>query len=191
MDDTDIFEKENPFSADDLVKLAGFLNKFYFSLIQHSASAAQSFQAARRLLLQIHDLDTRHPFCPEGHWLLVSDPKAKNSFLSIFNLSNTSSSSSSTSFLEKLRQGDQIPLRILQLMPHTIPFETRLKVFRDFVALDKYSLAAAHKSHRIIRVRRQYILEDGYRGLGGLPTLAWKGHIQVKFVNELGNKQSK
>lgn len=187
MDDTDIFEKENPFSAGDLVKLGGFLNKFYFALIQHSASSAQSFQSARRLLLQIHDLDTRHPFCPEGHWLLVSDSnKAKASFLSIFSMSNTAtSSSSSSSFLEKLRQGDQVPLRILQLMPHTIPFETRLKVFRDFVALDKFSLAT-HKTARVIRVRRQYVLEDGFRGLGGLPTSAWKGTIQVKFVNELG-----
>lgn len=195
LDDTDIFENETPFSTDDLIQISGFLNTFYFALLHQSTLPASGgaastaplppaiarFHAARRLLLQIYDLDVRHTFCPEGHWQLVSDPMAKPSFLSLF----SSRSASVSPFLEQLRQGDPVPMRILQLMPHTVSFQTRLKIFRDWIALDRADLMLT--SHHAIRVRRQYVLKDGYRGLSGLPPAAWKGNIKVTFVNELGN----
>ncbi|ORZ03623.1 hypothetical protein BCR43DRAFT_483669 [Syncephalastrum racemosum] len=198
LDDTDIFEKETPFSARDLIQVSGFLNTFYFALLHQSIPSPPSgdastaplppalsrFYAARRLLLQIYDLDVRHAFCPEGHWQLVSDPLAKQSFLSLF----SSRSASVSPFLEQLHQGDPVPMRILQLMPHTVSFQTRLKIFRDWVALDRANLMLT--SHRTVRVRRQYVLEDGHRGLSGLPPAAWKGNIKVTFVNELGVEEA-
>ncbi|KAI9485114.1 hypothetical protein BDB00DRAFT_89994 [Zychaea mexicana] len=208
LDDTDIFEDEQPFSVQDLIKLGSFLNTFYFALLQQHQSSkdtpsspsssvtttsapplpssVRSFRAAHRLLLQIYDLDVRHPFCPTDHWLLVSDPSmAKSSLLALFNPSRTTTAQP---FLDRLRQGDPVPLRILQLMPHAVPFKTRLTVFRDWAALDRANLMAT--SSRAIRVRRQNVLEDGYRGLGGLPPSAWKGNIRVKFVNELGMEEA-
>ena len=205
LDDTDIFENEQPFSVQDLIKLGGFLNTFYFALLQQQQQQQQqskditsttttavtlpplpasvkSFRAAHRLLLQIYDLDVRHPYCPKDHWLLVSDPSmTKSALLALF---NPSKQPAVQPFLDRLRQGDPVPLRILQLMPHTVPFKTRLTVFRDWVALDQANLMTA--GSRALRVRRQNVLEDGYRGLGGLPPSGWKGNIRVKFVNELG-----
>ena len=145
-------------------------------------ASVKSFRAAHRLLLQIYDLDVRHPYCPKDHWLLVSDPSmTKSALLALF---NPSKQPAVQPFLDRLRQGDPVPLRILQLMPHTVPFKTRLTVFRDWVALDQANLMTA--GSRALRVRRQNVLEDGYRGLGGLPPSGWKGNIRVKFVNELG-----
>ncbi|KAI7883316.1 HECT-domain-containing protein [Lichtheimia hyalospora FSU 10163] len=196
LDDTDIFEHETPFSTQDLIDLSTFLNTFYFALLQHAKSEQQNdaavvaasiraFRAAHRLLLQIYDLDMRHPFCPEGHWLLVSDPTIKQSILSLF---NTSKPPAAASFLDRFRQGDPVPLRILQLMPHTIPFETRLTIFRDWIAHDRAN--TMRTGHCSIRVRRKHILEDGIRGLGGIPPAAWKGVIRVTFVNELGVEEA-
>ncbi|KAG0184638.1 Ubiquitin-protein ligase E3B [Apophysomyces sp. BC1034] len=183
VDETDIFSNETPFSPKDLIKLSEFLNAFYFALLQSSDEKGTliSFRAARRLLLQLHELDSQHTFCPLNHWLLVLDPSTKPSLLSLFH-----PTPSSNPFLERLRQGDPAPLRILQLMPHTISFETRLKIFRDWVALDR----AAASGTRIVKVRRDHVLEDGFQGLTGMAPSAWKGAIRVRFVNELGMEEA-
>lgn len=161
------------------MKLSSFLNAFYFALLQSSDDKATltSFQAARRLLLQIHELDSRHPFCPPKHWLLVLEPSAKPSLLSLFHATPTANP-----FLESVRENDPTSLRILRLMPHTIPFETRLKIFRDWVTLDRVTMDGS----RTVRVRRNHMLEDGFRGLQGMAPSGWKGNIRVQFVNELG-----
>ncbi|CAO3647479.1 unnamed protein product [Mucor hiemalis] len=203
LDDVDIFKHQEPFSPSDLIQISGFLNSFYFSLIQQQTdiptelpAAADSFKSARRLLLQIYDLDLHHPFCPPNHWLLISMSKGIKSFFSsifnnvelngsIGNTRKTTSSSSASLFLSNLRQGDPVPLRILQLMPHTVSFDMRLKIFRDWVALDR-SIIINKSNGKIITVRRGQVLEDGFQGLSGLSPSAWKGTIRVAFVNELG-----
>lgn len=207
LDDVDIFTHQKPFSPNDLIQISGFLNTFYFSLIQQQTdtptelpAAADSFKSARRLLLQIYDLDLHHPFCPPSHWLLISMSKGiKSFFSSIFNNADlgsinssekkSSSTSSASLFLSSLRQGDPVPLRVLQLMPHTVSFDMRLKIFRDWVALDKSVII--HKNNaKVITIRRGQILEDGFHGLSGLSPSAWKGTIRVSFVNELGASEA-
>lgn len=204
LDDVDIFKRQEPFSPSDLIQISGFLNSFYFSLIQQQTDvptelppAADSFKSARRLLLQIYDLDLHHPFCPPNHWLLISMSKGiKSFFSSIFNnvelggsnsiiTKKTSSSSSASLFLSNLRQGDPVPLRVLQLMPHTVSFDMRLKIFRDWIALDR-SIIINKTNGKVITVRRGQVLEDGFQGLSGLSPSAWKGTIRVAFVNEVG-----
>ncbi|KAI9356085.1 hypothetical protein BD770DRAFT_390413 [Pilaira anomala] len=195
LDDVDIFTHQKPFSPNDLIQISSFLNNFYFSLIKQQTDipteippAADSFKSARRLLLQIYDLDLHHPFCPPNHWLLISMSKGMKSFFSsLFSESaNSKSSTSSASlFLSSLRQGDPVPLRILQLMPHTVSFDMRLKIFRDWIALDK-SIIITQNNGKIVTVRRGQVLEDGFYALSGLSPSAWKGTIRVSFVNELG-----
>lgn len=146
--------------------------------------AADSFKSARRLLLQIYDLDLHHPFCPPNHWLLISiSTGIKSFFSSLFN-ENNQDPSSAAMFLANLKQGDPVPLRILQLMPHTVSFDMRLKIFREWVELDKYTTLKTANRH--ITVKRSQVLEDGYQQLVNLPASAWKSTIRVSFVNELG-----
>ncbi|KAG1464835.1 hypothetical protein G6F56_005002 [Rhizopus delemar] len=189
LDDSDIFQHHTPFSPDDLVWMSGFLNSFYFSLIQQQTSiptelplAAVSFKSARRLLLQIYDLDLHHPFCPPNHWLLISgmSNRMKSLVSSVF----TKEESSGSLFLSNLSQGDPVPLRILQLMPHTVPFNVRLKAFRDWIALDRSSTKKTQST--LITVRRHGVLLDGYQQLSSLSASAWKGDIRVSFMNEIG-----
>ncbi|KAI8986495.1 hypothetical protein BDB01DRAFT_785829 [Pilobolus umbonatus] len=205
LDDADIFTHHKPFSPQDLIQISKFLNSFYFILIQQQTDsptelprAAEEFRSARRLLLQIYDLNLHHSFCSADHWLLISmDSKMKTFFSSLFNnnhikqgssvgsaVSNQSSASTASLFLSKLKTGDPIPLRILQLMPHTISFDMRLKIFRDWIALDKSTTRIM--GNRLVKIRRNHILEDGYRSLCDISPSVWKGNIRVSFINELG-----
>ncbi|KAI8982003.1 hypothetical protein BDF20DRAFT_817457 [Mycotypha africana] len=211
LDDVDIFERKYPFSPEDLVQISKFLNSFYFILLQQSTSvpselppAAEMFVSARQLLLQIYDLDLHHQFCPPDHWLLISTTTGIKSFFTSFmkkldsNTDNDTAGDSesnnfiinknwiptATMFLKGLKENDPVPLRILQLMPYTIPFNARLKVFRDWVILDKSCSIRAATRH--ISVRRNRVLEDGYNALADLPANGWKNTIRVSFVNELG-----
>ncbi|CEP11047.1 hypothetical protein [Parasitella parasitica] len=192
LDDVDIFTHQRPFSPSTLIQLSNFLNQFYFSLIQQHTdipselpAAADTFKSARRLLLQIYDLDLHNPFCPPNHWLLLSmSTGVKSFFRALFSSEGRKDLSSATMFLENLKQGDPVPLRILQLMPHTVSFDMRLKIFREWVALDKYSLPKTTNKH--ITVKRTQVLDDGYLQLVNLPTSGWKGTIKVSFVNEFG-----
>ncbi|KAF9279016.1 hypothetical protein BGZ68_008174, partial [Mortierella alpina] len=96
-------------------------------------------------------------------------------------------------FIAKVSQKDRTALQILETMPHVIPFSARLEIFRDFIKEDKtqrtQSLALVrpdlHQSV-LVKVRRGYVLEDGYQSLGQLSASGWKNTIRVKFVNEVG-----
>ncbi|KAK4513248.1 uncharacterized protein ATC70_011816 [Mucor velutinosus] len=196
LDDVDIFTQQEPFSPSTLIQISSFLNQFYFSLIQQHADipselppAANAFKSARRLLLQIYDLDLHHPFCPPDHWLLIqasNSTSIKSFFSNMFN--DTTKDMLAAMFLDKLKQGDPVPLRILQLMPHTVSFGMRLLIFREWIELDKYTCTKTANRH--ITVRRSQVLEDGYQQLVNLPASAWKGTIRVSFVNELGMEEA-
>ncbi|KAF9364021.1 hypothetical protein BGX34_002740 [Mortierella sp. NVP85] len=96
-------------------------------------------------------------------------------------------------FITKVSQKDRTALQILETMPHVIPFSARLEIFRDFIKEEKVQRGQNLASVRpdlhqatMVRVRRGYILEDGYRNLGQLSPNGWKNQIRVKFVNEMG-----
>lgn len=191
--------------------MATFFNKFCFAILSHSSpdkSLPTIFDSARRVLLQLHSRDNRRSFTlPDNNiWLLIKDPKKSlpTSLTNFFKKStkrnnsnngdnNNSSSSSNnnsndialgTSFLERVRNNDIISLRILNLLPHTIPFETRLEIFREYL---RNSVAINDSEMGIlITVRRNYVLEDAYKHLKGLTVARTKGKIRVKFVNEAG-----
>jgi len=199
LDNVDIFQQQTPFSPATLIQISSFLNQFYFTLIQQHTDipselppAANAFKSARRLLLQIYDLDLHHPFCPSNHWLLIqiSSSSSTAGIKSFFSnlLHENAKDTLAAMFLENLKQGDPVPLRILQLMPHTVPFDMRLKIFREWIELDKYTCAKTVNRH--ITVRRSQVLEDGYEQLVNLPASAWKSTIRVSFVNELGMQEA-
>ena len=96
-------------------------------------------------------------------------------------------------FIVKVCQKDRTALQILETMPHAIPFSARLEIFREFIKEEKaqrtQSLALVrpdlHQSV-MVKVRRGYVLEDGYQSLGQLSVSGWKNTIRVKFTNEVG-----
>ncbi|KAG0348993.1 Ubiquitin-protein ligase E3B, partial [Podila humilis] len=96
-------------------------------------------------------------------------------------------------FIQKIAQKDKTALQILETMPHVIPFSARLEIFRDFIREEKIQRAQSlalvrpdlHQSV-MVKIRRGYVLEDGYKHLGRLSVNGWKNTIRVRFVNEVG-----
>lgn len=96
-------------------------------------------------------------------------------------------------FIVKVCQKDRTALQILETMPHVIPFSARLEIFREFIKEERAQRAQSlalvrpdlHQSV-MVKVRRGYILEDGYQSLGQLSANGWKNTIRVKFTNEVG-----
>ncbi|KAF9583402.1 hypothetical protein BGW38_009540 [Lunasporangiospora selenospora] len=100
-------------------------------------------------------------------------------------------------FIQKVSQKDRTALQILETMSHVIPFSARLEIFRDFIKEEKAQKAQSRALIRpdlhqsvLVRVRRGYILEDGYQNLGQLTASGWKNTIRVKFVNEVGAEEA-
>ncbi|CAH1758869.1 7588_t:CDS:10, partial [Entrophospora sp. SA101] len=134
-------------------------------------------------------------------WLLIKDPKKSlpislaNFFKKALNTNNNNgndnSSKMGSSFLERIQKNDEVAIRILNLLPHTIPFETRLDIFRQYLSKINNTHTfptIIHDSSNctVVKVRRGHVVEDGFKYLGGLSSARIQGKIFVKFVNEMG-----
>ncbi len=76
-------------------------------------------------------------------------------------------------------------------MPHVLPHDDRVVLFRKRVAAERAALGladsdAAARGSTLITVHRSRVVEDGDRQLSSLSDRALKGVIRVKFVNVQG-----
>ncbi|BGP20322.1 hypothetical protein JCM10213_002049 [Rhodosporidiobolus nylandii] len=85
-------------------------------------------------------------------------------------------------------------LGVLNNIPFVIPFETRLSIFRQFVASDFAKLgldANGHlrrAGHRAV-IRRNHLAEDAYTHLNGLGS-DLKKRVEISFIDEHGLEES-
>ncbi|XP_059481924.1 ubiquitin-protein ligase E3B [Neocloeon triangulifer] len=176
LDDIEMYEQQKPFRVGDYVLMSNFLNQFAYKAVLGGLFDAKSlhgnalFNAVLTLLLRLYQRDCRRQYTPDGHWLL------KDIKISTF-----------ISDLEKGKKANQI---ILQKMPHIIPQDERVQIFRRHVANEKTSLgiteSSCHSSSTLITIHRSRIVEDGYSQLATLNPQSLKGVIRVRFVNEQG-----
>lgn len=76
-------------------------------------------------------------------------------------------------------------------MPHIIPHDDRVKLFRKYIVNEKSVLGLTDSvctspSSALITIHRDRIVEDGYRQLALLSPHAFKGVIRVRFINQQG-----
>lgn len=172
-----MYEQQTPFELQDYVGLTNFLNNFLYKSIQEnifdlkSINSAPLFNSMHTLLLCLYRRDCRRQFAPKNHWL-ISDIRPSH-------------------FLADLEKGKKHTQILLQKMPHIIPHDDRVKLFRKFVHNEKAVLgltesACAASSSALITIHRDRIVEDGYRQLAMLPPHALKGVIRVRFINQQG-----
>jgi len=170
LDDSELYEKQQPFRLDDLVRISAFLNNFVFRVISNNLIAHTEqdqdpvLLATHKLLTDLYKRDCRRRFAPKGHWL-IKDTKM-------------------TIFLKDLEIGKPTAKAIMTLLPHIIPHKERVLIFRRLVAKDKSQYCAGLST--LITIHRSRIVEDGYRQLARLPPHALKGLIRVKFINDYG-----
>lgn len=202
LDDIEMYEQQTPFELVDYVGLSNFLNHFLYKSIQdnifgniifkinshykysvntltndHSVTdlkiinSTPLFNSMHTLLLCLYRRDCRRQFAPKNHWLIY-DIRPSH-------------------FLADLEKGKKHTQVLLQKMPHIIPHDDRVKLFRKYVHNEKAVLgltesACASPSSALITIHRDRIVEDGYRQLAMLPPHALKGVIRVRFINQQG-----
>jgi ubiquitin-protein ligase E3 C len=83
-------------------------------------------------------------------------------------------------------------LGVLNNIPFAIPFETRVEIFRQWIANDAHQLGLddfyLRPKHRAT-IRRTSVAQDGFDQLGGLGR-ALKERVAITFVDEWGNEEA-
>lgn len=170
LDDQEIYDLQKPFSLISLKQMSLFLNNFCFQMYwQESAKSHREILEAAQLLLNIlYDKNDRRPFSNDMDWTV----KEIRHY----------------TFLENIKKKDEVSLRILESMPHVIPFKIRVEIFREYIKADKDSLVKLKKKE--FSIRRTMILEDGFEQLGHLNTLQFKQTIRIKFISAHGYEEA-
>jgi ubiquitin-protein ligase E3 C len=73
----------------------------------------------------------------------------------------------------------------------TVPFQTRVEVFREFTKADRERLGISMFNRRTrhgAEIRRTHLAEDGFRQLNRLGT-SLKGLVQITFIDQWGNEE--
>ncbi|XP_017071877.1 ubiquitin-protein ligase E3B [Drosophila eugracilis] len=177
LDEYEMYTEQNPFKLNDYVMLTYFLNNILYKLINDNVLGAKNiaqepvFISLHTLMLCLYRRDCRRPFTPTNHWLI---PEVKPS-----------------TFINDLVKAKRNAMLLLVKMPHIIPHEDRVKLFRKFVQNEKAVMgltesACASPRSALIVIHRERIVEDGYRQLAAQPTQALKGVIRVRFINQQG-----
>ncbi|XP_011210956.1 ubiquitin-protein ligase E3B [Bactrocera dorsalis] len=177
LDEYEMYTEQKPFLLNDYVMLTYFLNNILYKLINENLLGTKNvtqcpvFVSLHTLLLCLYRRDCRRAFAPNNHWLI---PEVKPS-----------------AFISDLEKAKRHAVILLQKMPHIIPHEDRVKLFRKFVQNEKAVMgltesACASPRSALIVVHRDRIVEDGYRQLAALRPHALKGVIRVRFINQQG-----
>jgi len=174
LDDTEFYEKETPFSKHEYAMLGQFLNTFLYRAVWAgllSDPSSTLFSSVLGLLSVLRRRDDRRSFTRPNHWLIKE--------LKLGTL------------LSDLERGRSVAKLVISKMPHIIPHQERVLLFRKKVHTEKTALGilesdSASPQSTLISVHRNRIVEDGYRQLGSLATQAIKGVIRVRFVNMQG-----
>ncbi|OCF32551.1 ubiquitin-protein ligase E3 C [Kwoniella heveanensis BCC8398] len=84
-------------------------------------------------------------------------------------------------------------LGLLNNLPMSVPFQTRLEVFRKFIETDQQRLGIAWHNRRRYRtkakIRRNRLAEDGFDELSGVGP-ALKGRIEITFYDQYGLEEA-
>lgn len=97
------------------------------------------FQSLLTLLMMLYRRDCRRTYTPPTHWL-IKDIKV-------------------SAFIADLEKGRRAPQLLLQTMPHIIPHEDRVRLFRKYITNEKTVLgltesACASPQSTLITVHR-------------------------------------
>ncbi|GJN94482.1 hypothetical protein Rhopal_007562-T1 [Rhodotorula paludigena] len=214
----------NPLSLDEVVGLSALARNVAFAMYWSEDGSSGGGGARERG--EVGGTGSRRQFTPEGHWLMTSQFDLKSFVQTAVyederleaegdvdasaatsgpdgdaDMRDTRPSRArSTAAAASKRQLALISPRlgVLNHIPFVVPFDTRVAIFRQFVASDFARLglgegAAAgfggpRSRHRAV-VRRTRLAEDAYAHLNGLGA-ELKKRIEITFIDEHGMEES-
>ncbi|CAM6107607.1 unnamed protein product [Calypogeia fissa] len=188
VDDEEFYERQVPFTMDQQRLISAMLNTMvYNGLMSSRCQVSLLTESAVRCLRSLYERDCRRSFCEPALWLAPAvslHPPTAAAARAHHEVSSASS---------KMRDSFQAPGvgAVLTTIPHVLPFEQRVHIFREFVRTDKSRKQTGGEAIGPgpgmieIAVRRDHVVEDGFAHLHGLGSKL-KSCINVSFVNELG-----
>ena len=160
--------------------------------------------AMSRLLSRLYDRNSRRRFIPaEGFVSDVGDSRfvaeAAESISQMEDDGSLATNDRSAAMKIGMRSGSSRPDTriVLEVAPFIVSFPQRVRILRSLIRSDRERVIANSsfdpitgamlRYHRTeATIRRTHVVEDGWRGLGGLTTTELKRSIRINFVNEFG-----
>ena len=219
MIDDEFFDpNKSVINLDDVQVLSKFLSHIVFSMwwsdkkfdqTRSMGDTGVTFKQFRTIatqcLIKIYLRDSRKPFLPEGHWLMMSESAA--TFISAVQSEEEEKEDEDPRPIRRsgIRAQTRLykrvvgktnfttpRLNILRNVPFFIPFETRVEIFRGFINRDRQR----HAQDRQILfdpdavpqtpIQRNKILEDAFESLNGMSRSAWKNPFHIQLVDQFG-----
>ncbi|KAL7750716.1 ubiquitin-protein ligase (E3) [Sorochytrium milnesiophthora] len=192
--DDEFLNQANMLSASEWEALAGLLRNVVFALLSNAYDARQSQRLVGRLttasalkpmivlVRQIWIRDSRLEFLPKDFWDMTSITSLEP-FMLLPSLEQDAEE-------EVPVPQEQLPYRrILEHIPFVIPFDSRIRIFRAYIAQDKL---VSHVDdgfrgvggHRM-QIRRDRVFEDGFEQLNGLGK-ELKHRLAISFIDQFG-----
>ncbi|RHZ57890.1 hypothetical protein Glove_382g38 [Diversispora epigaea] len=201
MGDDEFFnENQNPLKLSEIIEMSISLKNVGFTLYWNSPlfkmdstihGGCISFiylrEIATKLLRQIHARDSRRRFTAPDHWLMISESEMATFAKTVV---------AEDLELEKNQDGVNIDKRqlisisprlgILYNIPFVIPFDERVKIFRNFVRNDRERIHDGFfEPRRRVTIRRNNIFEDGFAYLNSAGK-GLKNSVAIQFIDEFG-----
>lgn len=189
-DDEEFFAKQIPFSLEQIRGMITVLRDTASAMYlspdaeeRYSAMAPEDVAATRHLLASMTHLlrrlftrDSRRRFCEASHWVA---PGAR---------ANNDAMVASVVATQDARHGQW--QRLCRLMPYTVPFESRVRIFHERVRRDRIERqGGADDRGTLVRVRRDHLFEDALEQLGGLGDNI-KSRLRVQFIDVHGLEEA-
>ncbi|CAN6440352.1 unnamed protein product [Victoria cruziana] len=187
LDDTEFYEKQVPFALEQQRNISAMINTAVCNgFIYNGKYDKILMDSAVRCLHLLYERDCRRSFCPPSLW---TAPASKN------RPPVAAAARAHEALSNALRSGDaltsQSMVSVINTIPHVFPFEERVQMFREFIKSDKEArrmageIAGPGPGSVEIAIRRDHIIEDGFRQLNSLGSRL-KSCVNVSFVNEYG-----
>ncbi|XP_024365783.1 E3 ubiquitin-protein ligase UPL7 isoform X2 [Physcomitrium patens] len=191
LDDEEFYEHQEPFTLEQQRVISAVLNTmvYYGFLSTFKRRNSLLMSVAIKCLRSLYERDCRRSFCPAGFWLAPARALRPP-------IAAAARAHEVAVALEKTGDSSQTPAlgAILRAIPHVLPFEERIHIFREFLRSDKLlkmggEVISSEPGIIEIAVRRDHIVEDGYAQLNGLGSKL-KSSVNVSFVDELGLRET-
>ena len=152
----------------DPVDMRAESTEITFKLFKYHSLRAMSF-----VLDNLHTRWSRRPFSSSKLWVVDETETSR--------------------VLQELRRQTPFSISLLRIMPWSISFYERMKLFRGRVDHERMQIQGVDNTTgirargNVIRVRRSRLLEDGKEALDKIGSI--KDRIVVRYVNEIGQEE--
>ncbi|CAG8528220.1 16186_t:CDS:10, partial [Cetraspora pellucida] len=204
MDDYEFFDgNKSPLKLPEIIEMSTYLKNIAFILYWNSpqlkinnvieGSCIKPIylrEVATKLLKQIHARDSRRRFTPERHWLMTSEfdmsTFAKNVVAEEQDLERENDKVS----IDKRQESVSPRLGVLHNIPFVIPFDERVKIFRQFIRNDRERhIHAIFEPRTRVTIHRSKIFEDGFDQLNAMGARL-KNPVAIQFIDEFGIQEA-